>query len=143
MTNRDGRPQPENPLSKRLDELDSFWLQLRGCCRIYASGAVGKESRRRADIAGCAGAASLQQVRQQAAYCRFGGENGAGACRDAGRLAYRAARRAYAGRSMIRRGRNGGPKDGERQLPKTNERHQGRSRSSREVERGSACTVLC
>jgi hypothetical protein len=34
MSSRDGCPQPENPLSNRLDELGPCWLELRGCCQI-------------------------------------------------------------------------------------------------------------
>lgn len=29
-----GCPRPEDPLSKRLDELETCWLELRGCCQI-------------------------------------------------------------------------------------------------------------
>ena len=34
MSSRDGCPQPESPLAKRLDELGPCWLELRGCCQI-------------------------------------------------------------------------------------------------------------
>jgi hypothetical protein len=34
MSSRDDCPKPENPLSKRLDELGPCWLELLGCCRV-------------------------------------------------------------------------------------------------------------
>jgi hypothetical protein len=30
----EGCPRPEDPLSKRFDELGPCWLELRGCCQI-------------------------------------------------------------------------------------------------------------